>query len=211
MSVVLVIGTHNRKKAREIADILRMPGIELRTLDDFPGAPEPVEDAPTFEQNAVKKATELADALRLPVAADDSGLEVDALGGRPGVFSARYGGQHGNDPRNIDTLLRELRGVPPERRTARFRTVAALAIPGRLLATVEGTLEGTIAAEPHGTNGFGYDPVFLVPALGKTCAQLDPAEKNRISHRGQAFRRLRDLLPKFLENMHHEGHEEHEG
>ena len=195
---VLVIGTHNRKKCAEIAAILAGPGLRLRTLDEFPAAPDPVEDGATFEANAVKKATELADALGLPVAADDSGLEVDALGGRPGVLSARYGGEHGNDPRNIERVLRELRGVPPERRAARFHTVAALAEPGRLLGTVEGVLEGRIADEPRGSNGFGSDPVFIVPALGKTCAELSREEKNRISHRGDAFRRLRAALPRLL-------------
>ncbi len=198
MTATLVIGTHNRKKGREIAQILAAPGLRLLTLDDFPDAPEPVEDKDTLEGNAIKKATELADALGMPVAADDSGLEVDALGGEPGVLSARYGGEHGNDVRNIERLLRELNGVASERRTARFRTVAALAEPGKLLTTVDGTLEGAIALEPRGTNGFGYDPVFIVLTLGKTCAELEPEEKNRISHRGQAFRRLTDRLPEVL-------------
>ena len=198
MKASLVIGTHNRKKAREIAQILAMEGLALLTLDDFPGAPAPEENGETFEANAIKKATELADALGLPVAADDSGLEVDALGGRPGVHSARYAGEHGNDPLNNEKLLGELRGVPPERRTARFKCVAALAAPGELLTTVEGVLEGAIAEHPRGTNGFGYDPVFVVPGLGKTSAELGPEEKNRISHRGKAFRKLRGELPRFL-------------
>jgi len=190
----LVIGTHNRKKAGEIVQILDMPGLELLTLEAFPGAPEPVEDGATFEENAIKKATELADALGMLVAADDSGLEVDALGGRPGVLSARYGGEHGNDPRNTERLLREMRDVPREERAARFRCVAALAAPGRLLTTVEGRLEGRIAEEPRGNNGFGYDPVFIVPSLGKTCAELEPEEKNSISHRGEAFRKLKAAI-----------------
>ncbi len=190
----LVIGTHNRKKAGEIVQILDMPGLELLTLEAFPGAPEPVEDGATFEENAIKKATELADALGMLVAADDSGLEVDALGGRPGVLSARYGGEHGNDPRNTERLLREMRDVPREERAARFRCVAALAAPGRLLTTVEGRLEGRIAEEPRGNNGFGYDPVFIVPSLGKTCAELEPEEKNLISHRGEAFRKLKAAI-----------------
>jgi len=200
MTTTLVIGTHNRKKKREIAQILETPGLTLQTLDDFPNAHEPVEDADTFEGNAIKKATELADALGTLVVADDSGLEVDALDGQPGVLSARYGGEHGNDDRNIERLLREMNGIPPEKRRARFRTVAALARPGRLLGTVEGTLEGTITVERRGSNGFGYDPVFLVPELGRTCAELEPDEKNRISHRGQAFRRLKDKLPELLRN-----------
>jgi len=194
----LVIGTHNRKKGREIVRILDGCGATLHTLEDFPGAPEPVEDGETFEANAIKKATELAEALGTMVAADDSGLEVDALGGRPGVFSARYGGEHGNDPLNIARVLREMEGVPPERRTARFRCVAALAAPGALLATTHGTVEGVIAEEPRGTNGFGYDPIFFVPALGRTCAELEPGDKHKISHRGQAFRALRAELPRLL-------------
>jgi len=198
MTATLVIGTHNRKKGLEIAQILDASGLRLLTLDEFPDAPEPVEDAGTLEGNAIKKATELADALGRMVAADDSGLEVDALGGEPGVFSARYGGEHGNDLRNIERLLREMKDVPPEKRTARFRTVVAVAVPGELLGTVEGALEGTIALEPRGSNGFGYDPVFIVPGLGATCAELAPDEKNSISHRGQAFRKLSDELPRLL-------------
>ncbi len=201
MKTTLVIGTHNWKKAREIAQILDGPELRLLTLADFPGAPEVVEDGATFEENAIRKATELADALRLPVAADDSGLEVDVLGGRPGVLSARYGGEHGNDQRNIARLLLEMKDVPPERRTARFRCVAALAIPGEVLTTTTGTVEGLIAETPRGANGFGYDPVFIAPALGRTCAELEPEEKHRISHRGQAFRRLKAALPTLLSTM----------
>jgi XTP/dITP diphosphohydrolase len=200
MTATLVIGTHNRKKGLEIVQILETSGLRLLTLDEFPDAPEPVEDADTLEGNAIKKATELADALGRMVAADDSGLEVDALGGEPGVFSARYGGEHGNDSRNIERLLREMKDVPPEKRTARFRTVVAVAVPGELLGTVEGALEGAIALEPRGSNGFGYDPVFIVPGLGATCAELAPDEKNSISHRGQAFRKLNDELPRLLQS-----------
>lgn len=192
--MLLVIGTHNKKKAREIAQILAVPGLKVATLDDFPNAPHVDEDGKTFKENAIKKAVEVADAIGQMVCADDSGLEVDALGGAPGVVSARYGGEHGNDARNIDRLLRELRNVPLEKRTARFKTVAALAKPGELLATVEGTLEGVITEIPIGTNGFGYDPVFFIPALNKTCAQMSAIEKNDISHRGQAFRKLYDKM-----------------
>lgn len=198
MTPTLVIGTHNRKKGREIEAILATPGLVLRTLDEFPNAHVPEEDADTFEGNAIKKATELADALGLPVAADDSGLEVDALGGRPGVLSARFGGEHGNDALNIRMLLEEMKGMPAAERTARFRTVAALAVPGRVLCTVDGVIDGIITSEPRGANGFGYDPVFFVPSLGKTCAELGADEKNAISHRGQAFRKLRGELPRLL-------------
>ena len=138
------------------------------------------------------------------VVADDSGLEVDALGGRPGVQSARYGGEHGNDQLNTEKLLREMKDVPVGDRTARFRAVAALAVPGRALAVVDGVLEGSIATEPRGCNGFGYDPVFILPGEGKTCAQLEPEEKNEISHRGQAFRKLKAALPRFISLAHEE-------
>lgn len=190
----IVVGTHNKKKAREIARILESSDLRLLTLDDFPNAPEPIEDGKTFAENAIKKATELADELGQLVVADDSGLEVDALDGRPGVFSARYGGEHGNDPKNIERVLRELECVPPEKRTARFKCVASLASPGKLLATTEGVVEGVIADAPSGTNGFGYDPVFIVPVFGRTCAELDSHEKDSISHRGQAFRAMKFKL-----------------
>jgi XTP/dITP diphosphohydrolase len=196
--ITLVIGTHNKKKCREIERVLAMPGLRLLTLDDFPGAPVPVEDGDTFEANAIIKATQLADALGETVAADDSGLEVDALDGRPGVYSARYAGEHGNDRRNFQKVLAELRGVPPERRTARFRCVAALARPGKLLTTMHGTCEGVIAEAPRGDGGFGYDPIFLVPDLGRTAAELAPDEKDAISHRGAAFHGLRRELPRLL-------------
>ena len=198
MTATLVIGTHNPKKCREIARILETPGLRLLTLDEFPDAPEPVEDADTLEGNAIKKATELADALGRMVVADDSGLDVDALDGRPGVYSARYGGEHGNDVRNMERVLGEMVDVPPEDRTARFRTVAAVAVPGKLLATIDGALEGVIGTEPRGSNGFGYDPIFIVPDLGKACAELEPDEKDSISHRGEAFRKLKGELPRLL-------------
>jgi XTP/dITP diphosphohydrolase len=194
----LIIGTHNRKKAQEIVEILSAPEFELLTLDDFPDAPHPIEDADTFAGNAVKKATELADALGAMVAADDSGLEVDALDGRPGVYSARYGGEHGNDQRNYEKVLAEMTGVPHEQRTARFRCVVALAVPGRLIGTAEGRFDGVISEVPRGTGGFGYDPIFVVPALDRTCAELSSEEKHAISHRGQAFRRLGEELPRWL-------------
>ncbi len=198
MTTTLVIGTHNPKKCREIARILETSRLRLLTLDEFPDAPEPVEDADTLEGNAIKKATELADALGQMVVADDSGLEIDALDGRPGVYSARYGGEHGNDSRNMARVLSEMTDVSPADRTARFRTVAAVAVPGKLLATIDGALEGVIGTERRGSNGFGYDPIFIVPDLAKTCAELEPNEKDSISHRGQAFRKVKDELPRLL-------------
>nr|MBO2469859.1 non-canonical purine NTP pyrophosphatase [Bacillota bacterium] len=130
----------------------------------------------------------------LPALADDSGLEVDALGGEPGVYSARYAGEGASDAANNAKLLAALEGVPAEKRTARYRCVLALAVPGMATVTVEGVCEGLIAEQPRGTGGFGYDPLFYLPGRGKTMAELRPEEKNAISHRGQALRRLKALL-----------------
>ena len=170
-------------------------GITIRTLREFPDAPEVVEDGATCEANAIKKARAIAQHTNLPAVADDTGLMVEALGGRPGVHAARYAGKKATYEDNCRKLLRELAGVPRERRSARFITVAALARPGdERVTVVEGALDGVIAETPAGTQGFGYDPVFFVPELGKTLAQLTPEEKNRISHRARAFGKLKELL-----------------
>ena len=195
----IVIGTRNRKKLKEIEAILRGLPVELASLDAWPDAPEVVEDGATFEANAIKKAAETADATGEWVMADDSGLEVEALGGEPGVYSARFAGPEQDDHANIRKLLAELDGVPAEERGAAFRCVIALAKPGEVLFTTEGRLEGAIAFEPRGHNGFGYDPVFEVKNLGKTTAELSPEEKNRISHRGNALRAFRERLGEVLD------------
>ena len=194
----VVVGTSNAGKLREIRAILAGLHIELVGLDAFPDAPEIVEDGETFEANAVKKARGLADALGEWVIADDSGLAVDALGGRPGVHSARYAGPERCDAANNAKLMQELRNLPPGQRTAAFRCACALAKPGELIGTADGTVEGVIAFEPRGANGFGYDPVFEVNGLGCTAAELAPAEKNRISHRGRAFTAIKPLLAQAL-------------
>ena len=190
----LVLATRNRHKSEELTALLGDLGITIRTLDEFPGAPEVVEDGDTCEANAVKKARAIADFTGLPAVADDTGLEVDALGGRPGVYAARYAGEDATYEDNCRKLLQELTGVPRERRTARFLTVAAIALPSGGIRMAQGTLDGVIAEEASGTLGFGYDPVFLIPELGKTLAQLSANEKNRISHRAKAFTQARDLL-----------------
>jgi XTP/dITP diphosphohydrolase len=189
-----VLATRNRDKAEELIALLADLDIRIRTLADFPLAPEVEEDGATCEDNARKKAGEIARATGLPAVADDTGLEVEALGGRPGVHAARYAGVRATYEENCRKLLQELAGVPPQRRTARFVTVAALAWPGGAVKVVRGTLEGCITEEPLGSQGFGYDPVFLVPHLGKTLAQLTPEEKNQISHRAKAFRAMRAIL-----------------
>lgn len=190
----LVLATRNPGKVREMAALLADLGVTMRSLFDVPGAPEVEEDGRTFAENAVKKAETIARFTGLPALADDSGLEVDALGGAPGVFSARYAGEGASDAANNEKLLAALAGVPAERRTARYRCVLALAAPGMPTVTVEGVCEGRIAEQPRGTGGFGYDPLFYLPGRGKTMAELRPEEKNAISHRGQALRRLKALL-----------------
>jgi XTP/dITP diphosphohydrolase len=190
----LVLATHNRHKATELIQLLGGLGVTIRTLDEFPEAPEVVEDGDTCEANAVKKACAIAEYTGLPAVADDTGLEVDALGGRPGVYAARYAGEGATYEDNCRKLLRELMGVPREQRTARFLTVAALALPSDGIRMVRGTLDGFIAEEASGTAGFGYDPVFLIPELGMTLAQLSVDHKNRISHRAKAFTKMREIV-----------------
>lgn len=187
----IVLATRNRHKAEELAALLSDLGVRIRTLAEFPDAPEVEEDGPTCEANAIKKAVEIARATGLTAVADDTGLEVDALGGRPGVYAARYAGEGATYEDNCRKLLRELAGVPPSGRRARFMTVAAIAFPGGEVRTMQGVLEGLITEECRGTRGFGYDPVFLVPSLGKTLAELTPEEKNCVSHRAKAFGQLR--------------------
>lgn len=190
----LVLATRNPDKGRELASLLKNSGIRIRTLAEFPDTPEVAEDGETCEANAVKKAVAVARYTKLPAAADDTGLMVEALGGRPGVHAARYAGEGATYEDNCKKLLHELAGVPRERRSARFVTVAAIADPEGKVEVVQGVLDGLITETPAGTKGFGYDPVFFVPELGKTLAQLTPEEKNRISHRARAFGKLKDLL-----------------
>jgi len=192
----LVLATRNRNKVIELVALLGDLGIKIRTLDEFPDAPEVVEDGDSCEANAVKKARAIAEYTGLPAVADDTGLEVDALGGRPGVYAARYAGEDATYEDNCRKLLRELTGVPRAQRTARFLTVAVIALPSNGIRVAQGTLEGVISEEASGTLGFGYDPVFLIPELGKTLAQLSVEQKNTISHRAKAFTRATDLLRK---------------
>ena len=190
----LVLATRNRHKREELAALLGGMGIMIRTLDEFPDAPDVIEDGDTCEANAIKKARAIAEFTGLPAVADDTGLEVDALGGRPGVYAARYAGDNATYEDNCRKLLLELRGVPHERRTARFLTVAAIALPLGGVRVAQGALDGVIAEEARGALGFGYDPLFLIPELGKTLAQLSPDQKNAISHRAKAFTQAKALL-----------------
>ncbi|OQW34033.1 MAG: non-canonical purine NTP pyrophosphatase [Nitrospira sp. SG-bin1] len=190
----ILLATRNSDKVRELTALLGDLKIRIRTLAEFPTAPEIEEDGMTCEANALKKAREIAFATGLPAVADDTGLEVDALGGRPGVFAARYAGEGATYEDNCRKLLKELDGVPSGKRTARFITVAALAMPEGQCRISTGTLTGAIAETCAGSRGFGYDPVFFVPELGRTLAELTTEEKNRISHRAKAFRSMADIL-----------------
>lgn len=190
----IVLATRNRHKRDELAALLSDLDVRIRTLDEFPNVPEVVEDGETCQANAIKKAKTVAAATGMIAVADDTGLEVDALGGRPGVYAARYAGEQATYEDNWLKLLRELKGVPLARRTARFITVAAIASPEGDVQVAQGILDGQIAEEPSGSKGFGYDPVFLLPESGKTLAELSPEEKNRISHRAKAFAQVRQLL-----------------
>ena len=196
----LVLATRNPHKSAELVALLRDLGIRIRTLAEFPDAPEVAEDGQTCEANAVKKAQAIMQHTGRTAVADDTGLEVDALGGRPGVHAARYAGPNATYEDNWRKLLRELEGVPRERRRARFITVAAIARPSAKVEVVDGVLEGLIAEEPAGTQGFGYDPVFFVPETGKTLAELTADEKNRISHRASALAKVRNMLGKLKDD-----------
>lgn len=194
----IVLATRNQHKKQELVALLRGLDITIRTLDDFPEAPEVIEDGDTCEANAMKKAVEIAQYTGLTAVADDTGLEVDALGGRPGVFAARYAGEQATYEDNCRKLLQDLRGVPAERRSGRFVTVAAIATPEGKRLSARGLLEGVIAEQPAGSHGFGYDPVFWLPEYGQTLAQLAPEVKNRISHRARAFTQARTLLQQLI-------------
>ena len=191
----LVLASANPHKAAEITEILLAAGLDVETLPRPADVPEVVEDGLTLEDNARLKAVALCAATGLPAVADDTGLEVDALGGAPGVWSARYAGEDATYEENVQKLLQELQGVPAERRTARFSTVALVRWPdGREVAAI-GEVEGDIVEEARGAEGFGYDPVFRpVEGDGRTFAEMTPAEKHAVSHRGRAFRTLAEGL-----------------
>ncbi|MED1468430.1 XTP/dITP diphosphatase [Bacillus salipaludis] len=195
----VIIATKNPGKAREFESIFAKRGIEVKTLLDFPEIPDVEETGTTFEANAILKAEAISKALNKMVIGDDSGLIVDVLEGRPGIYSARYAGEHKNDQDNIDKVLSELKEVPEEERTARFYCALAVAVPNQETKTVSGTCEGRILTERKGTHGFGYDPIFYVPNLGLAMAELPSEEKNKISHRANALKKLDTVLDSILE------------
>jgi XTP/dITP diphosphohydrolase len=199
----LVFATRNRGKVAELRQLLAGVEVEVLSLDDLDvTVPEVVEDGDTFAANAAKKAREVSRATGLPALADDSGLEVDALDGAPGVISARYAGEPSDDEANNDKLLAAMAGVPDERRGARFRAALALADVtgplGEAVLLAEGACEGQILHERRGDGGFGYDPLFYVPELGATFAEMGIGSKQDRSHRAQAMRALRPRLEAYL-------------
>lgn len=190
----VIIATKNIGKAKEFEKLFLPMGLTVKTLLDFPELEDVEETGKTFEENAVLKAETISNVLGVRVIADDSGLEVDALDGRPGVYSARYAGNEKNDEANIDKVLEELHDVPETERTARFCCALAMAEPGKETLTVFGTCEGRILHERRGSNGFGYDPVFFVEEEGKAMAELSSEKKNKISHRAMAIKQLEQSL-----------------
>jgi len=191
----IAIASRNPGKTSEIRSICSDWPVEWITADEQEAPwPDIEETGQTYLENALLKARAVAGTLGVPVVADDSGIEVDALGGAPGPRSARYAGEEAADEENLRMLIRAVAGVPAEGRTARYRCVAAVAWPDGREVWAEGTCEGTLVSKARGTGGFGYDPIFVPEGWDRTMAELPPEEKDRISHRGRAFRALRDLL-----------------
>ena len=190
----VIIATKNACKAKEFEHIFSQYNIIVKSLLDFEEIDDIVEDGETFEENALIKARAIAKQFNQVVIADDSGLEVDALEGRPGVYSARYAGENRDDQANIDKVLRELEGTPEEKRSARFVCVLALVTPEGDESVVRGTCEGQILTQCIGNEGFGYDPIFYLPELEKTMAQIPKSKKNVLSHREDAFMKLKEVL-----------------
>jgi XTP/dITP diphosphohydrolase len=195
----IVLATRNKKKVEEIRRITADLPITVLSLDDFPNCPETLEDRDSFEGNAVKKAAEVAKCTGKLSLADDSGLEVDALGGAPGVYSARYApdATSGNDPRNYERLLKDLKNIPPQERGAQFVCCLAMAYPDGRTKTFFGYSRGRIGTEPRGKKGFGYDPVFLPEGFDRTFAEMTAEEKDTLSHRGKAIEKLAEFLHSF--------------
>ncbi len=190
----LIFATGNENKMKEIRMILADCGYEILSMKEAGIQADIVEDGSTFEENAIIKATAISKLCGCLVLADDSGLEIDYLNKEPGIYSARYMGEDTSYDIKNAALIERLNGVPDEQRTARFVCAIAAAFPDGRVEVKRGNIEGRIAYEPAGENGFGYDPIFYVPEFGKTTAQLDPEEKNKVSHRGNALRLIREVL-----------------
>ncbi|MDD4171540.1 MAG: XTP/dITP diphosphatase [Syntrophomonas sp.] len=198
MAQQLLIATRNSKKKRELQTIVNAWNVKLLTLDDIEDMTEVEEDGATFVDNAIKKARTMAQRSGIITLADDSGLVVDALGGAPGVYSARFAGPKANDDDNNLKLLEMMRDIAAENRTARFVCVIAIALPAGRVETAEGTCEGRIGTVAQGKGGFGYDPLFIPAGFNKTFAELTDSEKNQISHRGKALQESQYILQRLL-------------
>lgn len=198
--IELVLASRNKGKIEELKKLLSGLPVKVLSLSDFNCIPDIEETGSTFADNAEIKAKTVSSITGKYALADDSGLEIDALGGQPGVYSNRFAGPDATDEDRYNKVLDLMTGIPEQKRTARFRAAVSIATPDGDVITVEDKCEGRIAFEPQGNNGFGYDPVFYIPELGKTAAQLSPEEKNRISHRGKAMESTKDILMKLIGN-----------
>ena len=193
----MIVATRNRGKIREVRDALKGLNLRICGLSDLPDVPEIEEDGDSFTENALKKARFYSEYFGKLTLADDSGLEVDSLKGQPGVHSARYAGERASSQENNQKLLREMQGVPISKRGARFRCVIAVKPPGGRVVIAEGSCEGRIGFKEKGRKGFGYDPLFILPRDRKTMAELSLEEKNRVSHRDKALRKIRKIIKTF--------------
>ncbi|WP_027724146.1 XTP/dITP diphosphatase [Tuberibacillus calidus] len=194
----VLIASKNEGKIKEFRKMLAPYGTEVLSLNDLPDAPNVEETGATFQENARLKAETIAERYQCLAIADDSGLAIDALGGRPGIYSARYAGEEKDDRKNIEKVLKELEDVPMNERSARFVCVLAVSRPGSETVFAEGECRGLITTAPRGEGGFGYDPIFYIPEMNKTFAELTSDEKNAISHRARALKKLEKLLPELL-------------
>ena len=200
MKMKIVLSTHNRDKCAEMEAIMKDMPIQLLTLNEFPEIEEIIEDGNTLEENALIKAKTVHKITQLPAIADDTGLEVDALGGQPGIYSARYAGENCSYSDNVNKLLKEMANIPPPKRSALFRTAIAY-VDENMELTFEGVVEGVIIDVMKGIDGFGYDPVFYIPSMKKTYAEMSMNEKNQISHRGKAMKNMQILLQSRLPDI----------
>ena len=203
MKMKIVLATHNRDKCAEMEAIMKDMPIQLLTLNEFPEIEEIIEDGKTLNENALIKAKTVHKITHLPAIADDTGLEVDALGGLPGIYSARYAGENCSYSDNVNKLLKEMANIPPQKRSALFRTAIAY-VDENMELTTEGIVEGLITNVTKGIDGFGYDPVFYVPDMKKTYAEMSINEKNQISHRGKAVNNMQKLLHSHLPQIFHQ-------
>ncbi|MGV3488377.1 MAG: XTP/dITP diphosphatase [Tuberibacillus sp.] len=194
----VLIASKNEGKVKEFKRLLSPLGLEVASLNDYSESPDVEETGTTFQENARLKAEAISEKYECMAISDDSGLVIDALGGAPGVYSARYAGEEKDDQKNIEKVLSELDGVPMEKRTAHFVCVLAVSRPGEPTFFVEGECHGLIATAPSGDGGFGYDPIFYVPEIGKTFAELTSDAKNRISHRARALKKLESRLAQLV-------------